>query len=106
MRITSESIKRAARNEQCTLQVPGVCNGNPETVVACHSSWHEDGGGMGMKSEDLFTAFGCSACHDYIDGRTGSASREERRDIFHLGMKRTWKRLIELGVITIKGFKV
>jgi len=105
MRVTSEAIKKAARGESCTLRVPGVCNENPETVVACHSNFHEDGGGMGMKSEDIYVAFGCSDCHDYIDGRIGRPSKDELRDIFHRGMKRTWHRLIELGIITIKGFK-
>lgn len=45
------AIRKAAKGEQCTLNIAGVCNYNPETVVFCHfpSETH----GMGLKSDDL-----------------------------------------------------
>lgn len=63
-------IRKAARGEDCTLRIPGVCNWNPETTVLCHSPYLESGRGMGLKSSDQEAVFGCSSCHDLLDRRT------------------------------------
>lgn len=62
-------IRRAARNQECTLQLVGVCNRDSSTVVLCHSNRLEDGKGMGFKAPDTAGCFGCSSCHDVLDGR-------------------------------------
>jgi hypothetical protein len=62
-------IRRAARGEDCTLRIPGVCNRNPETSVLCHSNRLADGKGMGLKAPDTEACIGCSSCHDVLDGR-------------------------------------
>jgi hypothetical protein len=62
-------IRRAARGQECTLQILGVCNGEPDTVVLCHSNKLEHGKGMGLKAPDTAACFGCSCCHDVLDGR-------------------------------------
>lgn len=62
-------IRKAARGQECTLQILGVCNGLPETVVLCHSNHLADGKGMGLKAPDTAACFGCSSCHDVLDGR-------------------------------------
>lgn len=61
-------IRRAAWNQECTLRFP-VCNFNTSTTVLCHSNELADGKGMGLKAPDTAAAFGCSACHDVLDGR-------------------------------------
>lgn len=61
-------VRAAARDQDCTLRFP-VCNGRNETTVLCHSNLLEDGKGMGLKAPDERAAFGCSACHDVLDGR-------------------------------------
>lgn len=95
----NQKILSAAKGEDCTMNSPW-CNYNPETVVAAHSNYQEDGKGMGKKSDDLFVAFCCSGCHDWFDGRIRDGSTEaDRRDAFHRAMKRTWKRLIDRGII-------
>lgn len=62
-------IRKAAQGEDCTIQIPGVCNCDPATTVLCHSNRLADGKGMGLKAPDTAAAFGCSACHDVLDGR-------------------------------------
>lgn len=62
-------IRRAARGQDCTLRMPGICNADPETTVLCHSNQLADGKGMGLKAPDERACFGCSACHDVLDGR-------------------------------------
>src|SRR5450830_438699 len=65
----STPIRRAARNQGCTLGLAGICNFDPATTVLCHSNFLADGKGMGLKAPDIAAAFGCSACHDVLDGR-------------------------------------
>mgnify|MGYP002712023966 FL=1 len=96
------AIRKAAKGEDCTLNIAGVCNYNPETVVLCHfpSETH----GMGLKSNDLSAGFGCSACHDVIDGRSHiNLSREDKEFYMRRSQFRTMRRLEELGIISVKG---
>lgn len=62
-------IRASARNEECTIRIPGVCNFDVATTVLCHSNDLADGKGMGIKAPDTCAAYGCSACHDVVDGR-------------------------------------
>lgn len=62
-------IRKAARGQDCTLRIPGICNYNPETTVLCHSNYLSDGKGLGLKAPDTEACFGCSACHDVLDRR-------------------------------------
>ncbi len=105
-RIESKHIRNAARGEPCTLNLIGVCNGNPETTVLAHLP--DESHGMGRKSNDISAAFCCSACHNCIDGRTkwphGNAGPREW--YYRRAMVRTWRRLVDKGVITIKGQKL
>jgi len=103
--IRSKKITNAARGEQCTLQIVGVCNGNPETVVFCHFP-DRDTHGMGHKADDVSGGFGCSACHDYLDGRVpphdAARWRNERDGYLRRSQQRTMRRLFELGILCIK----
>ena len=58
------SIRRAAKDQECTLRFPQVCNYDTSTTVLCH----RNGAGMGMKSSDTDAVFGCFACHQVLDG--------------------------------------
>lgn len=62
-------IRKAARGQECTLQIFDVCNCDPETTVLCHDNRIESGKGMGLKAPDSAACFGCSSCHDVLDGR-------------------------------------
>ena len=66
--LRSTPNRRAARGQDCTLRL-AVCNFDPDTTVLCHSNFLADGKGMGLKAPDTAAAFGCSACHDVLDGR-------------------------------------
>jgi len=61
-------IRASARNQDCTLRIPGVCNQSPETTVWCHSNESVDGKGAGLKARDAEGCYGCAACHAYYDG--------------------------------------
>lgn len=95
-------IRKAARGEDCTIVLPGVCNHNPDTTVLCHSNRLADGKGMGLKAPDTAAAFGCSACHDVIDARAPrpeSMTKEDVDDAFNIGVQRTHIRLRAKGLM-------
>jgi hypothetical protein len=84
----SKALRDSARGQCCTLQIPGICNGNPETTVLCHlpSNTH----GIGYKSDDYWAVFGCSSCHDAIDGRIPYDWRPgELNELLFYGLHRT-----------------
>lgn len=62
-------IRRSAKGEECTIELAGICNHNPETVVWCHENSYSAGKGMGMKARDERGAYGCSTCHAVYDGQ-------------------------------------
>lgn len=97
----TSKIRQSAKGEPCLVRVPGVCNGNPETVVLAHLN----GAGMGRKQADHKGAYACSDCHAWLDGGyTGQGHFRDYRDLMHLeGVMRTQDRLIEKGLMTVKG---
>lgn len=95
-------IRRAARGQDCTLRLPGVCNFDPDTTVLCHSNYLADGKGMGLKAPDTAAAFGCAACHDVLDGRRPRPEGFSRLDLegaFYAGMHLTHRILAPMGLI-------
>lgn len=63
------NLRKEARGRECQVRIPGVCNGNADTVVLAHCRM-PGLCGTGMKPDDLFGAWACSGCHDEIDRRT------------------------------------
>lgn len=93
-------ITEAARGQNCTIRGP-ICNRNPETTVATHFRNLRLGSGMGIKPPDLFVAFGCSDCHDWVDGRhdVEGFNGTDRRHAHMLGVLETQKWLLDNGYI-------
>ena len=97
MPIVSRKIRSSARGEDCTVNIAGVCNYSPDTVVFAHLA--HDGGTMGGKCTDLAGAYCCSVCHNAIDRRSWSQELEDRRDWYlRRANIRTLERLAELGI--------
>lgn len=76
MDIRQTQLTKAARGRDCQVRVPGVCNGNPETTVLAHYRLAGTNG-MGCKPNDFQAAWACSACHDYVDGRSHSRREDD-----------------------------
>jgi hypothetical protein len=95
-------IRKAARGRDCTILLPGVCNSDPATTCLCHSNELADGKGMGLKAPDTAAAFGCSACHDVLDGRRPRPawlSKDEVLAAFRAGIVLTHQFLRTKGLI-------
>jgi len=92
-------ITKSARNENCQIRIPGICNFDHSTTVFCHVG----GGGMALKSHDILGAYGCSACHNAIDGRMRTDYTTDELKLMHLeGVARTQIILIEKELISVK----
>ena len=60
------ALRAEARDRDCQMRWPGVCNHNRETVVLAH--YRLSGiSGMGMKSPDEIAGWLCSDCHRLAD---------------------------------------
>lgn len=94
------NLRKEARGRECQVRLPSICNGNSETVVLAH---YRMAGlcGVGMKPNDLFGAWACSACHDEIDRRTGRTEAGEAHMAHLEGVIRTQATLIAEGKLKL-----
>lgn len=89
-------LRDAARDQDCMVRIPGICNFNKETTVLAH---YRLGGtcGTSLKPIDLIGSWACSDCHLLIDGAKSAYTREQL-DLMHLeGMVRTINALHKQG---------
>jgi len=99
---TPKAIMDAARDESCTLNIPAGCDWGTETTVYCH--FPDGTGGSNRLTGPLCGGFGCQGCHAIIDGRTPPAlSNEDQEFYMRRSANRTINRLIERGLVTVKG---
>jgi hypothetical protein len=96
----SKRLLDSARGQNCTLRIPGVCNGNPDTTVAAHSNQLVHGKGLGLKAHDCFIAWSCSSCHIEIDQGL-KLSRQQKNDYWQSGFERTILQMFLLGIIKV-----
>ena len=94
-------ITQSARNEQCTVRLPMVCNHNPETTVFAHINGVRFGHGVGIKTN--FGAYCCSACHDVLDGRVRVKHllKEEIKLAHYEGVIETLSKLAQKGLVNV-----
>lgn len=87
-----------AKGMPCKLQIPDVCIGGTETTVACHSNQSRHGKAGWLKAHDWATAWGCVACHAFIDQNATGATYEEKVELWEAGFQETRLSLIVLGL--------
>lgn len=98
-------ITASARGEDCQIRLTMVCNFDKATTVWCHANGSAAGKGIGMKSNDLLGAYGCSACHAVVDRLVPlpvHLTRDMVRLAFWEGHARSLLLLIEKGIIAMK----
>lgn len=82
------NLRKEARGRECQIRIPGICNGNPETVVLAH--YRLTGTcGTAIKPPDEQGAWGCGACHDECDRRTRLIDNDTARLYHAEGVMRT-----------------
>ena len=96
----ASKLTKAARGQECTIQLHPYCNMNPETTVFAHAPSEDKG--MAIKSPDWWGCDSCSDCHDIVDGRRKTdIPKEEIKAAHTRGVYRTIKRRIEQGLIKL-----
>ena len=91
-------LTKLARDRDCQVRIPGICNRDPSTTVLAH---YRLAGtcGVGIKPNDLLGAWACSSCHDECDRRTRKIDADSAA-LAHLeGIIRTLDILIREGVV-------
>jgi hypothetical protein len=96
----SKRLLDAARGQECTIQIPGICNRNPETTVAAHSNSWRHGKGLGIKAHDCYVAWACSSCHAEID-QGSKLSRQQKDDYWQAGFEKTILQKFLLGIVRV-----
>lgn len=91
----NKAFRDLAQGQDCTMNVPGVCNYNPETVVLAHSNSLADGKGKGLKAHDHTGVWACYACHSWLD--QGRASAQEKQAAFEAAQLRMIYRLRDIA---------
>jgi hypothetical protein len=98
--IRSKSLRRAAAGQRCTLNLPGICNYDPETVVLAHI--HDEQFGKSRKADDTSGMHCCAACHSAYDlHRTGLDELTLLKLVFR-AYQRTIRRLVQMGEMKVK----
>lgn len=98
-------LTKSSKGKSCTVRIPFVCNFNDETTVSAHLNGIRFGHGVGKKTNDLFSADCCSACHDLLDGQVKNTYgySEAELKLMHLeGVIETQARRLQEGLITIE----
>ncbi|KAF1006763.1 MAG: putative nuclease YbcO [Luteibacter sp.] len=81
------AARRAAEGRPCMIRVPGICSHDVGTVVLCH---YRLATGAGQKPDDEQGAWGCSRCHDAVDGRLKTIHTTTELRLWHAeGVLRT-----------------
>ena len=93
------NLRKLARDRECAVRLPGICNRDPSTVVLAHFRMIGISG-IGMKSANAFGAWCCSACHDAVDRRAHMDLARDYVRLAHLeGVIRTQAILVAEGVL-------
>lgn len=95
--MAKSKIRESARGEDCSLRLTNCSS--TQTTVLCHIGKHK---GMAVKCGDHFAVYGCSNCHDIIDGRVKSEfSKVELQAEKLRALEETQSKLISKGLIVV-----
>jgi len=78
----------------------GLENNSGDLLCLAHSNRLADGKGRGLKAVDEFGAILCARCHDYVDGRAGTANKQERQDYHYEAHCKTYAWWLKKGYLT------
>lgn len=95
--IKSKKIRESARSEDCSLRL--VPCSSTETTVLCHIGRVK---GVGLKCPDFFAVYGCSNCHDVLDGRVNAGfSKTELKAEALRALEETQIKLFNKGLLSV-----
>lgn len=86
-------LRKLARGKDCQIRLP-CCNHDNATTVLAHLRL-SGLSGIGLKANDIFGAYSCSACHTWVD----SHKDDKTKVAFFEGIFRTQAQLLKEGHI-------
>lgn len=89
-----KALRKLARDRECQVRLPNVCNRDPATTVLAHLRLIGVSG-LGIKANDLFGAWCCSSCHQWCD----THHDDESKLLFYQGIFRTQNALLREGIL-------
>jgi hypothetical protein len=94
------NFRQAAKDRDCQMRIPGVCNFDNTTTVLAHVR-RGSVAGMGQKPPDVCAVLACSNCHDVIDRRNnmGAYTPIEMDTMILDGLCRTLKLWTDEGYL-------
>lgn len=96
-------LRAYAKGKPCMIRLIGICNKDDSTTVLCHERVI-DLSGAGFKAPDFFAAWGCSSCHNVVDGRVEAGlTYDQRRLALSDGVRATQVCLLSAGIVVIVG---
>ena len=98
MNYRNRALLDLAYQIECTLQLPGQCEGG--IGEPCHSNQSVHGKGGSLKAHDCFFASGCRSCHRELD-QGKRYTREEKREFWQRAHERTLLALWERGLVKV-----
>ena len=97
----SKKYRAAAKDQDCSLNIAGVCNYDNSTTVLAH--FPSESNGMGTKSSDLSAGDACSECHRTIDQRGSCPEFDDNADFYlRRAQTRTLLNRLSQAVIIVK----
>ncbi len=97
--IRSKKLRNAARGQQCTVNLPGICSYDRDTVVLAHL--HDEVFGKGQKADDTSAIHACHTCHTAIDRGTHGLSRADLLEMLLRALQRTIRHLVVSNIIIV-----
>ncbi len=91
----SMALLRSADGQPCANRRCGAHG----TTVAAHINSVAHGKGIGIKAPDYYTAHLCARCHDLVDGRAGTLTKAEQRDLWMEAYLVTVERWFTMGLL-------
>ena len=95
----SPALREFASQKQCLLQVPGICNFDWTTTIACHGNSQRFGKATGRKADDCYMVWGCFCCHIWLDSKK-DVLYEDRQSQFDLALVRQFKAYMSYRSVT------
>ena len=94
------AIRKASRDQSCTLRIPGVCSGDTAQTVGAHLRMF-GAAGMGQKPHDLHIVDACAHCHAALDDRSRWAELALGYDDILRALMETQTRRLNAGLIRL-----
>jgi len=99
MTYRNKKIRDGAEGRPCVLCLSIIGIVSTDTTVGAHSNALEHGRGYAFPPPDYYISYVCGVCHDLIDGRSGTLTKSEKREMWLEAWIKTVPIWFEEGIV-------